>query len=213
MANFNYSKPFPATVPNSTAVFKRSFLHRPWVDSQDIVQAAETPEEEGFNSRLHKIENDLDALSADSVKAFALIADMRQTLAQCLIEIRDQLNAKTDKPSKEGKEGKESKDTKEAKDAKDGKETKETKDGKETKETKEHKDGKETKEGKERKDGKELSAIEQQVPAPFQMPGAFIEPFQPNVSASEWDLPLGVAFIRPEERPGVGEKLYEDGHA
>src|SRR5262249_27663922 len=125
MANFNYSKSFPATVPNSSAGLKRSFQHRPWVDSQDIVQAAETPEEEGFNSRLHKIENDLDALSTDSVKAFALIADMRQTLAQCLIEIRDQLNAKTDKPSKEGKEGKEAKDTKETKDVKDGKKTRE----------------------------------------------------------------------------------------
>jgi len=213
MANFNYSKPFPAQVPNSTALFKRSFQHRPWVDSQDIVQAAETPEEEGFNSRLHKIENDLDALAADSVKTFALVADMRQTLAQLLIEIRDQLNAKTDKPSKEGKEGKESKDTKETKDVKDGKETKETKDGKETKETKEHKDGKETKEGKESKDGKELAAIEIQVPAPFRMPGAFIEPFDPGVPAADWDMPIGIAFIRPEERPGVGEKLYGDDYA
>jgi len=77
MANFNYSKPFPAQLPNSQPVFQRSFKHRPWVDSQDVVQAAETPDEEGFNSRLHKIENDLDALSADSIKAFALIAENR----------------------------------------------------------------------------------------------------------------------------------------
>jgi len=112
MANFNYSKPFPPQVPNSGAVFQRSFKHRPWTDGQDIVQASETPEEEGFNSRLRKIEADFDALAADSTRAFALIADMRQTLAQLLIEIRDQLNTKTDK-TKEGKEGKEAKDTKE----------------------------------------------------------------------------------------------------
>jgi len=212
MANFNYSKPFPPQVPNSSAAFQRSFKHRPWTDGQDIVQASETPEEEGFNSRLRKIETDFDALAADSTRAFALIADMRQTLAQLLIEIRDQLNTKTDKPSKEGKEGKESKDTKEAKDAKDGKETKETKDNKETKETKEHKDGKETKEGKEFKDGKELAAIERQVPAPFQEP---FGPFEDGPRAAWADaddsLPLGHAFIRLEERPAVGEKLYEDG--
>jgi hypothetical protein len=210
MANFNYSKPFPAQLPDSQPVFQRSFQHRPWVDSQDIVQAAETPDEEGFNSRLHKIENDLDALSADSTKAFALIADMRQTLAQLLIEIRDQLNTKTDKPLKEGKEGKEGKDTKEGKDAKDGKETKETKDGKETKETKEHKDGKETKERKEDKDGKEAAFIERQVPAPF------MEPFGPTSLELDGNEdvdgpPIGRAFIRFEERPAVGEKLYEDG--
>src|SRR5262249_53684326 len=137
--------------------------------------------------------------------------DMRQTLAQLLIEIRDQLNAKPDKLSKEGKEGKESKDTKESKDAKDGKETKETKDGKETKETKEHKDGKETKERKEEKDGKELSAVERQVNVPFHMPGTSIEAFEGNLN--DPGRPTGHAFIRPEERPPVGEKLYEDGRA
>jgi hypothetical protein len=208
MANFNYSKPFPAQVPNSAPAFQRTFQHRPWVDGQDIVQAGATPDEEGFNTRLHKIENDLDALAAESKRAFALIADMRDTLAQLLIEIRDQLNSKTDKPSKEGKEGKEGKDSKEGKDAKDGKETKESKDGKETKETKEHKDGKETKEGKEDKDGKEFSAIEHQVPFALQLTRA-----DDGAESEESDAPAGHAFIRREERPPVGEALYDDGGA
>jgi len=150
-------------------------------------------------------------VSAQAANRGSRAPELRQTLAQLLIEIRDQLNTKTDK-TKEGKEGKEAKDTKEVKDAKDGKETKETKDNKETKETKEHKDGKETKEGKEFKDGKELAAIERQVPAPFQEP---FGPFEDGPRAAWADaddsLPLGHAFIRFEERPAVGEKLYEDG--
>ena len=104
MANFNYSKPFPPQVPNSGAVFQRSFKHRPWTDGQDVdAGVRDAPRRKASIRACCKIEADFDALASDSTRAFALIADMRQTLAQLLIEIRDQLNTKTDK-TKEGKE-------------------------------------------------------------------------------------------------------------
>jgi len=177
------------------------------VDGQDPVQAGATPDELGMNARLNALERDLDAVNADLVQSFKLISDLRKALAAALGQIQSELNKKTDKV-KEGKDTKDGKETKETKDAKDGKETKEAKDGKETKETKEHKDGKETKETKEDKDGKELAAKEKDnprevipsAPEPQPLPAFFGGEIVP-------DAPPGRAFIRPSERPAVGERI------
>ena len=182
MAGFEYAPPFPPYVANDKSTFARTFEHHNWVDGQDVVQAGETPDEKGMNARLNALEADLDAVKADLVQSYQLVADLRVALATALGQIQSELNKKTDK-SKEGK------------DAKDGKETKETKD---------HKDGKETKETKEDKDGKEgLNAAEKSdlvIPPREQAPHAvFLD--EAHVE------PVGRAFIRPDERPRVGERI------
>lgn len=213
MPNFNYNPPFPGAVQNSASTYVRRFVHRDWVDLQDVVQAGSTPQESGINARMHAIEADLDAVRADLQRAYQLIADLRSALAVALVQARDEINKKTDKPSKEGKEGKEVKDTKEGKDTKDGKETKETKDGKETKEGKDRKDGKETKEGKEDKDGKEAVFKEKDNPRenrldnPLHLFGG--SPTLPELESEPTDA-VGHAFIRPHERPHVGERLMRE---
>ena len=134
---------------------------------------------------------------------------------------------KTAKENKESKENtekstKESKDSKESKEAtekttKENKDSKESKEGKESKESKENKENKEsTKESKE-KDRKEKetdkggqAAIEQ-IPAPA--PGLPSGIFDPHPAIDPGAALLGVlatdsrAFIRPDERPAVGDSL------
>jgi hypothetical protein len=220
MANFIFNPPFPSQVAGSDSKFQRTFRHRAWVDGQDLVQAGSTPDEEGMNSRLRKLEIDLDAIKSDLVNAHHLISDLRTALAAALNQIRDELNSKTDKPTKESKEGKEGKDAKEGKDSKDTKEAKDGKESKEGKDTKEHKDGKESKEGKERKDGKELSAKEQEKAASFiekrderGAPMHLLAGANPlaGVEPDAVEEPVGRAFIRNEERPRVGARLYDNG--
>ena len=137
-------------------------------------------------------------------------------------ESKDGKNAK-DKDSKESKdkdskEGKDAKDSKDAKD-KDSKESKDTKDSKEaSKDSKDNKDNKEDKEDND-KTGKETMAFKEKEqdqpnlvstlsnrdetlgdPSVFNLSG----PDEPNA-----DLPLGNAFIPPQERPLVGRKALE----
>lgn len=210
MANFVFNPPFPSQVANSTARFNRSFAHTPWVDGQDLVQAGTTANEEGINARFFKLQNDLDLVKGDLENAHRLIAELRTALAGALNQIRDELNRKTDKPAKETKDGKEGKDAKEGKDGKDAKESKDGKESKEGKDAKEHKDGKESKEGKEDKDGKELAAKEKDHNPREQIPAPIISP-PLEMFATEEELtpaPIGRAFIRPEERPAVGGRLY-----
>jgi len=206
MANFQYNPPFPAVVTADKSTFTRTYAHRNWVDGQDVVQAGETPDEEGINARLNALEVDLDAVKADLVQSYKLISELRQALAVALGQIQGELNRKTDK-AKEGKDSKDGKETKETKDSKDGKETKEAKDGKETKETKEHKDGKETKETKEDKDGKEgLNAIEKRLDR--LQPATPLELMAPDAGDAGGEA--GRAFIRSHERPPVGDRILRE---
>ena len=212
MANFNYNPVFSSVVAQSSSTFTRTFQHRDWVDGQDLVQAGDTPEEPGFNVRFNSIETDLDAIKADLAQAYKLIGDLRSALATALLQIRDELNKKTDK-AKEGKEGKEGKDIKEkdGKESKDKIEGKELKDGKEGKDDKEGKDGKEGKEGKEHKDGKEGGKDRKENKEGAKESNREVEDKAalppPFASADPEGEAVGRAFIRPEERPRVGEQL------
>lgn len=76
----------------SPAAFARSFEHNDWIDGESVVQAGETPTEEGFNDRFHRIEADLDNLGALLAQCFTCMNDMRATLAGSLREISDELN-------------------------------------------------------------------------------------------------------------------------
>ena len=151
---FDYSFPFQETDPNCQAKFTRSFVHRDWVDAQDAVQAQATAEEEGFNSRFHKI-GPSDHLSDDVTQAFASIRQLRTELFQLLQDIKTELNRPPEKTSKEFKDGKDTKDGKDAKDGKDTKDAKDGKDGKDTKDAKDGKDGKDSKDGKDTKENKD----------------------------------------------------------
>lgn len=90
--SFQLQTPFPETDADCQAVFNRTFSHTDWVDGESVVQASETPTEEGFNKRFHAIEADLDALKADMVKAFACLAEMRRDLRSLLNEIVAEIN-------------------------------------------------------------------------------------------------------------------------
>jgi len=77
-----------ACAPN----FVRSFAHVDWIDGQHVVQAESTAGEVGFNARFHRIEADLDSLGANVAKVFACLAELRQSVAARLEELRVELN-------------------------------------------------------------------------------------------------------------------------
>jgi hypothetical protein len=89
---FNYKQAFPATDADCAAAFTRSFVHADWVDGESVVQAEQTAGEDGFNVRFHRIENDLDGLRADVVRAFTCLAEARASLRALLDEIRVEIN-------------------------------------------------------------------------------------------------------------------------
>lgn len=90
---FDYKTPFAASDPSCTSLFRRTFEHEDWVDGEDVVQAEETTNEQGFNVRFHRIEDDLDALGRDVAKAFLCLGELRSSLRALLDEIRSELNA------------------------------------------------------------------------------------------------------------------------
>jgi hypothetical protein len=210
---FNYQFPVPTTDPNCKSTFTRVFHHDDWVDGQDVVQAQQTSEEEGFNARFHKLERDVDALGENLKSAFAAIEILRGQVVAALNDIKNQFNAKPPKEGKEGKDfkdqkdGKDGKDGKDAKDAKDAKDGKDGKDGKDAKDQKDAKDGKDHKDHKDSKDGKDgpekiLGAAEKQFDNPAPALWAPMADFLWREAPGE--EPTGRAFIRPNERPAVG---------
>jgi len=90
--SFQFSTNFPAAVADCAAAFERSFAHTDWVDGESVVQASDTPTEEGFNKRFHAIEADLDAVKHDLVTAFACLAEMRRTLRAMFNELVTEIN-------------------------------------------------------------------------------------------------------------------------
>jgi hypothetical protein len=89
---FNYKQPFPANEAHCVAKFQRTFAHEDWVDGENVVQAGQTPGEEGFNARFHKIEDDLNAIRTDLVQAFSCMNEMRTSIRILLDEIRTEIN-------------------------------------------------------------------------------------------------------------------------
>jgi hypothetical protein len=89
---FGYATPLLDHDPACKAQFTRSFKHQDWIDGESVVQAGKTTAEEGFNERLHRIENDLDGLARDTATALTCITDLRKTLAGLLTEIQTAIN-------------------------------------------------------------------------------------------------------------------------
>lgn len=90
---FGYSQVLTdAEAACSPPAFARTFAHQDWIDGTSVVQAGETPTEQGFNDRFHKIESDLDKLGALVAQSFTCMNSVRQTVAVSLREIANELN-------------------------------------------------------------------------------------------------------------------------
>jgi hypothetical protein len=90
--HFAYSAPVAATDAGCVNTFQQQFHHSDWIDGLSIVQAGKTTGEDGFNDRLHRIEDDLAALSAQITKALACTTTLRQEVAAALGEAQVELN-------------------------------------------------------------------------------------------------------------------------
>jgi hypothetical protein len=168
-ATFTFQVQISETAPECDLSYERLFVHPDFIDGVTVVQAGQTPDEIGFNSRFHAIEAEFDSISRDLHTSSNCVAELRREifglareLEAKITEIDGRLNAKgKDKDAKEGKEtkeGKEGKETKE-KDTKEGKD----KEGKDNKDSKD-KDRKEGKEGFEKVAGLEkFAGVEKQI--------------------------------------------------
>jgi hypothetical protein len=85
--------PLAATAPDCASAFVQSFKHQDWVDGVSVVQAGQTPGEQGFNDRLHRVENDLGNLHKDIDTAFTCVGELRKSLSSLLTQVATELNA------------------------------------------------------------------------------------------------------------------------
>src|SRR5258708_3267874 len=90
--HFAYSSLLGATNQQCQETFATTFAHKDWVDGVDLVQAGQTPNDDGFNVRFHKIKNDLDSIEQNLLTAFSCIADLRASLHQSLVEVANEIN-------------------------------------------------------------------------------------------------------------------------
>jgi hypothetical protein len=89
---FTYKTDFDATDPSCETGFERSFVHQDWIDGESVVQAEQTSIEDGFNYRLHRIEDDIDGLASEIARAFVCLAEMRHDIHAMLQEVKSELN-------------------------------------------------------------------------------------------------------------------------
>jgi hypothetical protein len=221
---FQFQTAIAETAPECAATYSRGFFHPDFFDGLTVVQAGQTPEELGFNFRFHKIEDEFDAVGGDLFKLSNCLAELRREvfgmareLEAKITEIDALLKAKP--KEKEGKDTKE-KDIKEFKEKefKEGKDKeKEGKDGKDKE--KDQKDGKE----KERKEAIDKALPQEKVlraektidlsvqgPTPPADAAPSGEPTDAAPSGEpEQPAGSGQTFIRPEERPAVGDQALD----
>ncbi|MGV9818743.1 hypothetical protein [Nocardia xishanensis] len=88
---FEFRTEFPETDPECVAHFAPSFQHVDWIDGSSIVQAEQTPTEEGFNSRFRKIMADLEAAGDDAKRALDCTATVRRSLFAIIQELETEL--------------------------------------------------------------------------------------------------------------------------
>jgi hypothetical protein len=90
---FNYTETFAAANPGcEIPAFVRQLQHRPWRDGEDVVQAEPSADDEGFNARFEKIQDDLDELAERIGQLSNCMKEMRASLSKALAEIRVELN-------------------------------------------------------------------------------------------------------------------------
>lgn len=89
---FSFKTEIPTADVTAKYDFTRTFVHRDWIDGESVVQAESSPTEDGFNDRLHKIEDDIDALGLQIKTAMACIEEIRASFTSRTEEIRSELN-------------------------------------------------------------------------------------------------------------------------
>jgi hypothetical protein len=223
---FQFQTEVAETAPECAADYERGFIHPDFFDGLTVVQAGQTPEELGFNFRFHAIEGEFDAIATNLLRLSNCLAELRKELFGIARELETKVTEIDDKLATKGKE-KDAKDTKEKE--KDIKE-KEQKDGKDKE--KDHKDGKDKE--KDHKDGKEkelkealdkAGPVEKAQPAEQFPVAAPPRPTRRRGRAPRGEAPAappgeapaerqggsGRAFIRPDERPAVGDQALGTG--
>jgi hypothetical protein len=204
---FQFQTEISETAEECAATFTRGFVHPDFFDGLTVVQAGTTPEELGFNSRFHAIESDLDAVSSDLHKLSNCLAELRREvfgmareLEVKITQIDALLDAKGKEKEKDTKEGKEKDKEKDHKEGKD--KEKEGKEGKDKE--KDHKEGKD----KDKEGHEKLQPVEKALPHEV-LHGlqAVAGPEGADAEAEAPGEPDGApVFIRPDERPAVGER-------
>lgn len=89
---FTFGADFPAVDAACVDTFAQTFFHTDWVDGQDVVQAGASATDEGFNSRLHKVQNDIAALGTQIATIYTCMADLRANLSARLEELAAEMN-------------------------------------------------------------------------------------------------------------------------
>jgi hypothetical protein len=95
-APFDFATDVQTVDPGAVVTYARGFTHTDWVDGEDRVQAAATPEELGFNARFHAIENEFDAVRDQFVRLAAAVAELRADLVGVVRELESKLTALQD---------------------------------------------------------------------------------------------------------------------
>ena len=90
---FDFTTDVQSSDPTVVITYQRTFAHQDWVDGEDRVQAAATPEELGFNARFHAIENEFDAIRAQFVRLSAVMIDLRGDLSGVVRELESKITA------------------------------------------------------------------------------------------------------------------------
>jgi hypothetical protein len=184
---FQFQTEISETAEECAATFTRGFVHPDFFDGLTVVQAGTTPEELGFNSRFHAIESDLDAVSSDLHKLSNCLAELRREVFGMARELEvkiTQIDALLDAKGKEKE--------------------KDTKEGKEKDKEKDHKEGKD----KDKEGHEKLQPVEKALPHEV-LHGlqAVAGPEGADAEAEAPGEPDGApVFIRPDERPAVGER-------
>jgi len=91
--DFHFQTPLMSTDANCIIDYQRSFAHVDWVDGESRVQAGMTPEELGFNARMHAIENEFDAVGAQLRKLGACAGELRTEFIGVVHELESKLTA------------------------------------------------------------------------------------------------------------------------
>jgi hypothetical protein len=90
--HFGYTEELAATDAGCVNTFQQQFHHTDWIDGASVVQAGKTTGEDGFNDRLHRIEDDLAALSKEITKALECSTTLRKQVAAALQDVKIELN-------------------------------------------------------------------------------------------------------------------------
>jgi hypothetical protein len=202
--HFAFQTKIAPAAPECAADFARTFFHPAFFDGLTVVQAAQTPEELGFNARFQAIEVDLDAVATNLSRLSNCLAELRFEVSSLVGELENKLTEIDAKLATKGEKEKEGKDTKETKEKELDKE------GKEKEGHKDHKDGKE----KDKEHVEKAAPKESDEPLARILPGPGAPPCAPCAApAAE---PVGgrpaatrKTFIRPDERPPVGEQALQ----